>query len=112
MDAKTGESHGAVAGQVERSVRPLARMLVWCGPAGCPTPPAAARSYAEFPETEALPHKADAYWRNDTPLYARPGLTHEQACALHTMLGRYGNEPRMRCLVELLPANMRRDFAA
>jgi nitrous oxide reductase accessory protein NosL len=27
MDAKTDESHGAVAGQVERSVRPPLRML-------------------------------------------------------------------------------------
>ncbi len=27
MDAKTEESHGAVAGQVERSVRPLAERL-------------------------------------------------------------------------------------
>lgn len=59
-----------------------------------------------------MPHKAGAYWRNDTPLYTRPGLTHEQACALHTMLDHYGNDPRMRCLVELLPENMRRDFAA
>ena len=29
MDAKTDESHGAVAGQVERSVRPLAPMRAW-----------------------------------------------------------------------------------
>ena len=42
----------------------------------------------------------------------QPRLTHEQACALHTMLDHYGNDPRMRCLVELLPANMRHDFEA
>ena len=51
---------------------PVARMLVWCGPPGYPTLPAAARTYAEFPETEALPYKADAYWRNDVPLYTHP----------------------------------------
>jgi hypothetical protein len=39
-------------------------------------------------------------------------LTHDQACALHTMLDHYGRDPRMLCLVELLPANMRRDFEA
>ena len=45
-------------------------------------------------------------------LDALPKLTHEQACALHTMLDHYGNDSRMRCLVELLPENMRRDFGA
>ncbi|MBL8350503.1 MAG: hypothetical protein JNL87_09320 [Burkholderiaceae bacterium] len=43
---------------------------------------------------------------------ALPKLTHEQACALHTMLDHYGRDPRMHCLVELLPENMRRDFGA
>ena len=46
------------------------------------------------------------------PAGAGERLTHEQACALHTMLDHYGNDPRMRCLVELLPDNMRRDFGA
>lgn len=39
-------------------------------------------------------------------------LTRQQAIALHTMLDHYGNDPRMRCLVELLPEPMRRDFGA
>ncbi|MFN8993802.1 MAG: hypothetical protein ACK5X3_09130 [Pseudomonadota bacterium] len=102
----------ALAGQVERGVRPLADRLEDHG-----------LQYGERLYYEAAKelrrlhaalekYEADAYWRNDTQLYARPGLTHEQACALHTMLDHYGNDPRMRCLVELLPANMRRDFAA
>lgn len=39
-------------------------------------------------------------------------ITRQQALALHTMLDHYGNNPRMRCLVELLPEPMRRDFGA
>lgn len=52
------------------------------------------------------------YVCDECALDALPKLTHEQACALHTMLDHYGSDPRMRCLVELLPANMRRDFGA
>ena len=61
---------------------PVARMLVWCGPPGYPTLPAAARTYAEFPETEALPYKADAYWRNDAPLYTHPAAPQPAAPVL------------------------------
>jgi uncharacterized Zn finger protein len=39
-------------------------------------------------------------------------LTRQQALALHTMLDHYGGDPRTRCLVELLPDNLRRDFGA
>ncbi len=39
-------------------------------------------------------------------------LTRQQAMALHTMLDHYGDDPRMRCLVELLPEPLRRDFGA
>ena len=52
------------------------------------------------------------YVCDEYALDALPKLTHEQACALHTMLDHYGRDPRMQCLVELLPANMRRDFGA
>jgi len=39
-------------------------------------------------------------------------LTRQQALALHTMLDHYGGDQRTRCLVDLLPDNLRRDFGA
>ncbi len=52
---------------------PVARVLVWRGPVHYPVPPAAARTYAEFPEEAALPANPKAYWQNGDRLYRRPG---------------------------------------
>lgn len=66
---KTEQSAGAPV------ANPLARLLIWRGPAHCQVPPLTARTYDEFPEDAARPADSSAYWENGAKLYARTDET-------------------------------------
>ena len=61
----------AALAQPAPQAAPVARMLVWRGPSYMPVPPAAARTFAEFPADAAGPADKDAYWHNGAALYAQ-----------------------------------------